>query len=59
MTSASRQAAYRQRLRDAGLVPIEVWCRPEDKNRVREFVEKITPKTASQLNKESHSATIR
>ena len=57
--AAERQATYRQRLRDAGLVPIEVWCKPEDKERVREFVEKITPKTASQMNEEPHSAAIR
>ena len=42
MTSATRQAAYRQRLRNAGLVPIEVWCKPEDKERIREYVATIT-----------------
>lgn len=29
--SASRQAEHRERLRAAGLVPVQVWVRPERK----------------------------
>jgi hypothetical protein len=45
-----RKAQERQRYRDAGLVPIEVWVRPADKVRVRRYVERLQPLPAKRAN---------
>lgn len=37
-TAPKRNAELRQRKREAGLAPMEVWVRPVDKPRVRAFV---------------------
>jgi hypothetical protein len=39
-------ATYRDRLRKAGLVPVEVWCRPEHKARVREYARALAENKA-------------
>jgi uncharacterized membrane protein YqiK len=36
-----RKAAERRRYRDAGLVPIEVWVKPEDKAKVQQYAAKL------------------
>lgn len=40
-TEAAYKAEQRARKRDAGLVVVEVWCRPADKERVRRYVERL------------------
>lgn len=37
-TAAQRKAAERKRLRERGLVPVEVWVLPEQKDALRRFV---------------------
>lgn len=37
-TATKRNAELRQRKREAGLAPMEVWVRPVDKPKVRAFV---------------------
>lgn len=37
-TAAQRKAAERKRLRERGLVPVEVWVLPEHKDALRRFV---------------------
>jgi hypothetical protein len=39
------QAAHAQRLRDAGLVRVSLWIRPEDRERVKAFVKKLARST--------------
>lgn len=41
MTPAERKKAERQRKRSAGLVPLEVWVRPEHKDAVVKFVARL------------------
>ena len=41
--AAERKAAERQRRKDAGLVAVTVYVRPEDRQAVRDFVASITP----------------
>ena len=40
-TEAAYKAGQRARKRDAGLVVLEVWCRPADKERVRRYVARL------------------
>ena len=40
-TEAAYKAEQRARKRDAGLVVVEVWCRPADKERVRRYVARL------------------
>ena len=40
--SKGRVAAYRARLREAGLVKLEVWAFPQDHARIRAFVAELT-----------------
>lgn len=44
-TNAQRQRAHRERLRAAGLIPVQVWVRPEDAQKVKDL--------AKQLNEQS------
>jgi hypothetical protein len=39
-----RKAAERRRYRDAGLVPIEVWVKPEHKAKVQQYAAKLREK---------------
>lgn len=41
MSAAKRKAEERQRKRDAGLVPVEVWVKREFVQTLREFVAKL------------------
>ena len=41
-TEAAYKAGQRAKKRDAGLVVLEVWCRPADKERVRRYVARLT-----------------
>lgn len=36
-SAVQRKATERQRKRDQGLVPVEVWIRPEHKGKLKEF----------------------
>lgn len=40
-TAADRKRRERQRLREAGFVPMEVWVRPELRERVKRYVERL------------------
>ena len=39
--TASRKALERQNKRKAGLVPIEIWTRPEHKQAIKEYAAKL------------------
>ena len=41
MTDAARKARERERKRAQGLVPIEIWCRPEDANEIRQYAAEL------------------
>lgn len=45
--SASRQAALTERLRAAGLVPVQVWVRPERRAEVMALDQRATAGTAA------------
>ncbi len=40
-TAVKRNAAYRQRMIGSGLVLLQVWTRPEDRERVRRYAERL------------------
>lgn len=40
-SSADRKKDERQRKRDSGLVPKEIWCKPDDWEKVRKYVDKL------------------
>lgn len=40
-SSADRKKLERQRKRALGLVPKEVWCKPEDWETVKNYIEKL------------------
>lgn len=40
-TATKRNAEYRQRLRESGLVLVQVWARPEDREKVRRYAERL------------------
>lgn len=42
VSDAERKRAERERKRAAGLVPVQVWVRPENAQRVREYAAGIT-----------------
>ena len=48
MTPAERKAAERQRRKDAGLVRLEMWVRPEDVAVVKAAVEAICNRDRTQ-----------
>jgi len=35
------QASYTKRLRDKGLIPIQMWVKPENKQAIKEFAAKL------------------
>jgi hypothetical protein len=39
---SDRQTVYRQRKKAAGLVQLNVWCRPQDRDAIRAFAAKLT-----------------
>lgn len=41
-SAAERKKEERQRKRDSGLVPKEIWCRPEDWQKIKDYIAKIT-----------------
>ena len=41
-TNAQRQRAHRERLRAAGLIPVQVWVRPEDAQKIKNLAKKLT-----------------
>lgn len=50
ITPAQRKAAERDRKRSAGLVPLEVWTRPEHKAAIQKYTaKKNKPAVARQL----------
>ena len=38
---AARKASERQRKRASGLVPVEVWCKPADRERIRKYIARL------------------
>lgn len=44
-TAAARKKRERQRLRDAGLVPMEVWVRPDLRERIKRYIERLMRQT--------------
>lgn len=40
-TVAERKKEERQRKRDSGLVPKEIWCKPDDWKKIRKYIEKL------------------
>lgn len=47
-TAVKRNATYRDRMRDSGLVLVQVWTRPGDREKVRRYAEKLRNVTAKQ-----------
>ena len=41
-TPAQRKQAERKRLRAAGLIPVQVWVRPEDAQKIKDLAKKLT-----------------
>lgn len=46
-TPAERKATERQRYRDAGLVAVTVYVKPEDRQKIRDLAEKLKPDNTS------------
>jgi hypothetical protein len=40
----AHQAAYREKMRSQGLVPTQVYCRPEDRQAVRDYALELAKK---------------
>jgi hypothetical protein len=40
-SSAERKKDERQRKRDSGLVPKEIWCYPEHWKKIQKFIDKL------------------
>ena len=40
-TATKRNATYRDRLRESGLVLVQVWAHPDDRERVRRYAERL------------------
>jgi hypothetical protein len=40
-TAADRKRRQRQRLREAGFVPMEIWVRPEAREQVKRYVAQL------------------
>jgi len=38
----SRQATYRKRKEAAGLVQLNIWCRPQDRDAIRAYARMLT-----------------
>lgn len=45
-TAADRKRRQRQRLREAGFVPMEVWVRPEHREQVKRYLAKLMQTTS-------------
>jgi len=43
-TSASRQAAYRRRLKDQGMKATQVWAHPDDVPKIRDYAAQLVSK---------------
>lgn len=43
-TAVKRNANYRKNMRESGLVLLQVWCKPEDREKVRRYAEKLRAK---------------
>lgn len=41
MTDKARKVRERERKRAQGLKPIEIWCRPEDADEIRQYAEEL------------------
>lgn len=41
LTPAERKAAERERRRERGLVPVEVWIKPADRERLSRYVARL------------------
>lgn len=50
LTGAQKQERCKQKKRDAGLEPMEVWARPIDKPRIKNFTS-LTPSQMVKVNK--------
>jgi hypothetical protein len=37
-----RQTVYRQRKKAAGLVQLNIWCKPQDRDAIRAYAAKLT-----------------
>jgi len=48
-TNAKRQAAYKDRMRKEGFIPIHIWIRPEWKNVVRGVIDRLKAGEANSL----------
>jgi hypothetical protein len=46
-TPAERKAAERQRYRDAGLVAVTVYVKPEDRQAIHDLAERLRPRSAA------------
>ena len=68
--TSDRQTAYRQRKRAAGLVQLNIWCRPQDRDTIRAYAESLAegvtsdkpggkplPKTVEELK--AHAAKVK
>jgi hypothetical protein len=45
-TAADRKRRQRQRLREAGFIPMEVWVRPEHRENLKRYVAKLMRATS-------------
>jgi hypothetical protein len=57
-TAAERQAKLRERKRNAGLRPYEVWCKPEDWPAVQAFVKARTASAPSSTTPPNAATTL-
>ena len=48
---SNRQTAYRERRTAAGLVQLNIWCRPEDRDAIRAYAAKLTKAKPSKAKK--------
>lgn len=47
-STSERKAAERAAKRQLGLVPMEVWTKPEHRPKVKQYVERLNKRTAPQ-----------
>ena len=48
-TPAQRKQAERKRLRAAGLIPVQVWVKPEHAGQIRELAKKLNQENANEM----------
>ena len=57
-SSSERKATERQRKRDQGLVPVEVWIRPEHKGKLKEFEREHSKMNAEKMYMNTKTGSV-